>query len=37
MHIEKNVCESLVGALLNTDGKTRDLGYAQADIKENRN
>jgi hypothetical protein len=24
MHVEKNVCESLLGTLLNTDGKTRD-------------
>jgi hypothetical protein len=33
MHVEKNVCESLLGALLNTDGKTRDHGHARADIK----
>jgi hypothetical protein len=28
MHIEKNVSESLLGTLLNTDGKTRDHGHA---------
>jgi hypothetical protein len=33
MHIEKNVCESLLGTLLNTDGKTRDHGHARADLK----
>jgi hypothetical protein len=33
MHIEKNVCESLLGTLLNKDGKTRDHGHARADLK----
>jgi hypothetical protein len=33
MHIEKNVCESLLGAMLNTDGKTMDLGHARTDLK----
>jgi hypothetical protein len=33
MHIEKNVCESLLGTLLNMDEKTRDHGHARADIK----
>jgi hypothetical protein len=33
MHIKKNVCESLLGTLLNTDGKTRDHGHARADLK----
>jgi hypothetical protein len=28
MHVEKNVCESLLRTLLNTDGKTRDHGHA---------
>jgi hypothetical protein len=32
-HIEKNVCESLLGTLLNTDRKTRDHGHAQAHLK----
>jgi hypothetical protein len=33
MHIEKNVCESLLDTLLNTHGKTRDHGHARADLK----
>jgi hypothetical protein len=33
MHVEKNMCESLLRTLLNTDGKTRDHGHAQADLK----
>jgi hypothetical protein len=33
MHTKKNVCESLLGTLLNTDGKTRDHGHARADLK----
>jgi hypothetical protein len=33
MHIKKNVCESLLGTLLNTDGKTRDHRLARADLK----
>jgi hypothetical protein len=33
MHIEKNVCKSLLGTLLNTDGKTRDHGHARAGLK----
>jgi hypothetical protein len=33
MHVEKNVCESLLGTLLNIDGKTRDHRHAQADLK----
>jgi hypothetical protein len=33
MHAEKNVCRSLLGTLLNTDGKTRDHGHARADLK----
>jgi hypothetical protein len=36
MHIEKNVCESLVGTLLNTNGKTRDHGHARANMKKMR-
>jgi hypothetical protein len=28
MYIEKNVCESLLRTLLNTDRKTRDHGHA---------
>jgi hypothetical protein len=33
MHVEKNVCKSLLGTLLNIDDKTRDHGYAQVDLK----
>jgi hypothetical protein len=33
MHVKKNVCERLLGTLLNTDGKTRDHGHAWADLK----
>jgi hypothetical protein len=33
MHIEKNVCESLLETLLNTDEKTRDHGYARGGLK----
>jgi hypothetical protein len=33
MHIKKNVCESLLRTLLNTDVKTRNHGYARADLK----
>jgi hypothetical protein len=33
MHVEKNVCESFLGKLLNMDGKTKDHGHAQADLK----
>jgi hypothetical protein len=33
MHVKKNVCESLLGTLLNTDGKTRDHGHALANLK----
>jgi hypothetical protein len=36
MHIEKNVCESLIGTLLNMNGKTRDHGHARADMKKMR-
>jgi hypothetical protein len=32
IHVEKNVCESLIGTLLNTNGKTRDYGHARADL-----
>jgi hypothetical protein len=32
MHIEMNVCESLIGTLLKTNGKTRGHGHARADL-----
>jgi hypothetical protein len=33
MHVKKNVCESLLGTLLNMDRKTRDHRHARADLK----
>jgi hypothetical protein len=33
MRVEKNVCESLFGTLLNTTEKTRDHRHAQANLK----
>jgi hypothetical protein len=33
MHVKKNVYESLLGTLLNTDEKTRDHGHVRADLK----
>jgi hypothetical protein len=33
IHVKKNMCESLVGTLLNTNKKTRDHGHACADLK----
>jgi hypothetical protein len=33
MHVEKNMCEHLLGTLLNTDGETRDHGHARANLK----
>nr|GEV80175.1 hypothetical protein [Tanacetum cinerariifolium] len=34
MHVEKNVCESLVGTLLNVHGKTKDGMNARLDLAE---
>ncbi|KAL0553710.1 hypothetical protein IC582_007613 [Cucumis melo] len=34
MHIEKNVCDNLLGTLLNIDGKTKDTIYARLDLEE---
>lgn len=34
MHIEKNVCESVVGTLLGIDGKNKDTLKARADLEE---
>ena len=34
MHVEKNMCESLLGTLLNMPRKTRDHENARADLKE---
>jgi hypothetical protein len=33
MHVEKNMCESLLRTLFNTDGKTMDHGHARANLK----
>ena len=33
MHIDKNVCESLIGTLLNKPGKTKDGIKARLDLK----
>jgi hypothetical protein len=33
MHVEKNMCESLLRTLLNMDGRTSDHGHARADLK----
>ena len=34
MHIEKNVCDNLIGTILNLDGKTKDNIKARLDLKE---
>ncbi|KAJ0569814.1 hypothetical protein HanHA300_Chr05g0170861 [Helianthus annuus] len=34
MHIEKNVCDSVVGTLMNLDGKTKDHLKARLDLQE---
>ena len=34
MHIEKNVCDSVVGTLMNLDGKTKDHIKARLDLQE---
>ena len=34
MHIEKNVCESLIGTLLNMPGKTKDGETTRLDMAE---
>jgi hypothetical protein len=34
MHVEKNVCEALVGTLLDIPGKTKDTLNARMDIEE---
>jgi hypothetical protein len=33
IHVENNVCESLLRTLLNMDEETRDHGHARADLK----
>jgi hypothetical protein len=34
MHIEKNICDSVLGTLLNIDGKMKDTANAQRDLCE---
>ena len=34
MHIEKNVCDNLLGTFLNLDGKSKDNMKARLDLKE---
>jgi hypothetical protein len=34
MHVEKNVCEALVGTLLDKPGKTKDTLNARMDLEE---
>ena len=32
MHVEKNVCDNIVGTLLNIEGKTKDSNKARLDL-----
>jgi len=34
MHVEKNVCDSIIGTLLNVKGKTKDEINARKDLVE---
>ena len=34
MHIEKNVCDNLLGTLLNIDGKTKDTSNARLNLED---
>jgi len=34
LHVEKNVCDSLIGTLLNIDGKTKDALNTRLDLIE---
>ena len=34
MHIEKNICNNLVGTLLNIEGKTKDTTNARLDLQD---
>jgi hypothetical protein len=36
MHVKKNVCESLLGTLLNMEEKTRDREHERVDLKKMR-
>ena len=33
MHIEKNVCDSIIGTLLNIEGKTKDNLNSRLDLQ----
>ena len=33
MHIEKNICDSIIGTLLNIEGKTQDTIKARKDLE----
>ena len=32
MHIEKNICDNVLGTLMNVDGKTKDNSSARRDL-----
>ena len=34
MHIEKNICENLIGTILNMEGKTKDTLNARLDLQD---
>ena len=34
MHIEKNICDNLIGTLLDINGKSKDRAKAQFDLLE---
>jgi len=34
MHIEKNICDNLVGTLLNIEGKNKDTTNARLDLED---
>jgi hypothetical protein len=34
MHIEKNICDSILGTLMNIPGKTKDTTNARRDLRE---
>ena len=34
MHIEKNLCDSILGTLLNIEGKTKDKFKARQDLED---
>ena len=34
MHIEENICDSLLGTLMNIEGKTKDTTNARLDLED---